>query len=133
VSVIDQAKEIAGLIKKIGDIELYRKIIELEGEIIELTRSKRELEDAKSDLEKQLTLKRSMIFKTPFYFQEADGIPFCPRCWEKENKTVHLLILPGGKDFQVANEAFCSACGGEWFKVTNGGWGFKPQRINYKA
>ena len=41
MSIINNAKEIADLIKKIGDVELYRKIIELEGEIIELTNSKK--------------------------------------------------------------------------------------------
>jgi hypothetical protein len=94
VSVIDQAKEIAGLIKKIGDIELYRKIVELEGEIIELTRSKHELEDTKSNLEKQLALKKSMVFKAPFFFQENDPVPFCSRCWEKENQLVHMNGFP---------------------------------------
>jgi hypothetical protein len=44
MSIINNVKEIADLVQKAGDIELYRKIIELEGELIELTRSNRELE-----------------------------------------------------------------------------------------
>ena len=35
MSIIDNAKEVATLIKKIGDVDLYRKIGELEGEIID--------------------------------------------------------------------------------------------------
>lgn len=58
MSVIDNIKEIAGLIKKVGDIELYRKIIELEGELIELTREKRNLEERVADLGKQLEISR---------------------------------------------------------------------------
>ena len=106
MSVIDQAKEIAGLIKKIGDIELYRKIVELEGEIIELTRSNRELEEAKGDLERQLALKKSMTFKAPFYFIDGDAVPFCPNCWEKYNLPVHMSGYPPNKPAAYD----CTAC-----------------------
>ena len=34
MSIIANAKEITELVKKLDDIELYRKIMELEGEII---------------------------------------------------------------------------------------------------
>ncbi len=43
MGITDNAEEIADLIKKVGDIELYRKIVELEGEIVDLTRQKRSL------------------------------------------------------------------------------------------
>jgi hypothetical protein len=36
MGIIENAKDIADLIKKAGDIELYRKICALEGEIIDL-------------------------------------------------------------------------------------------------
>ena len=97
MNVIDQAKELASLIKKIGDVELYRRIVELEGEIIELTRSKRELEESKRNLESQLALKKSISFESPFYFQEGDEIPICPRCWEKDDRLVHLTGCPPRK------------------------------------
>ena len=45
MGIIDSAKEIADLIKQVGDMELYRKIVELEGEIIELTRKARGYEE----------------------------------------------------------------------------------------
>ena len=38
MGIIDNAKELADLLKAAGNTELYRKIVELEGEIIELTR-----------------------------------------------------------------------------------------------
>ena len=36
MSIIDNVKEIANLVQKLGDMELNRKIVELEGEIIEI-------------------------------------------------------------------------------------------------
>ena len=38
MSVVEDVGKIAELIKKIGDIELYKKILTLETEVIELTR-----------------------------------------------------------------------------------------------
>jgi hypothetical protein len=91
MSIVSNAKEIADLVKKIGDIELYRKIVELEGEIIELTREKHTLEIRVDELSKTLASRGKMTFQEPFYFQEGDAVPFCPNCWESEYRTVHLI------------------------------------------
>jgi len=84
VDIVGSVKEIADLAKKYNDIEFYRKIVELESEIIELTRGKREAEQRIEELQGQLALKAKMTFKQPFYIQEGDKVPFCPRCFEKE-------------------------------------------------
>jgi len=91
MGIIDNAKEVAELIKKVGDIELYRKIVELEGEIIEQIRENRKLEERVAELEGQLNLKIKMVFGEPFYYQEGDKTPYCPRCWEAIKRAVHLF------------------------------------------
>lgn len=91
MSIISNAKEIADLIKKIGDIELYRKIVELEGEIIELTRTNHNLGLQLGALSKTLELKQKLSFKAPFYYAEDDPVPYCPKCWESESKAIHLV------------------------------------------
>src|SRR5437667_557533 len=60
MGILDSAKEIADLVKKIGDIELYRKIVELEGQLIELTREKREFEERCDRFEKQLAFSKTL-------------------------------------------------------------------------
>jgi hypothetical protein len=37
MSILDDAKELVSLVQKVGDRELYRKIVELEGEIVEMS------------------------------------------------------------------------------------------------
>jgi len=90
MSIISNAKEVADLVKKLGDIELYRKIVELEGEIIELTREKRELDDETARLKSLLDSSKEMKFNNPFYYAEGDNTPFCPRCWEVDKIQMHL-------------------------------------------
>lgn len=90
MSIIDNAKEIADLIKKIGDVELYRRIVELEGEIIELTRAKRHAEAKIERLEETLKQQEQMEFRKPLYFTSNDPNPYCPQCWEVNKVAVHL-------------------------------------------
>src|SRR5712691_10147460 len=92
MGVIENMKDIADLIKKAGDIELYRKIVESEGEVIELTRQNRRLEEKVHELEKTLDLQKKMVHKPPFYYQEGDPTPFCSPCWETKTLPVHLIF-----------------------------------------
>lgn len=90
MGIIDNAKELADLIKKAGDVDLYRKIVELEGEIVELTRKTRNQEEEIQKLKQLLATTEKMTFKKPFYFLEDDPYPHCPKCWEVEKVAVHV-------------------------------------------
>jgi hypothetical protein len=92
MSVIENMKDIADLIKKAGDVELYRKIVESEGEVIELTRANRRLEEKVVELENTLTLQKKMIHKPPFHFQDGDPTPFCSPCWETKKLALHVIF-----------------------------------------
>jgi hypothetical protein len=93
MGVIENMKDIADLIKKAGDIELYRKIVESEGAVIELTRENRELEERVGELEKTLAFRKQMSFKQPFWYQEGDETPFCPACYEAKDRAIHLTFV----------------------------------------
>ncbi len=92
MGIVENLKDAADLAKKIGDIELYRKIVHLEGEVMDLTRDKRQADQKIEELEGKLALQGKMTFKEPFYFQEGDNVPFCPRCFEKDKASVHLFL-----------------------------------------
>jgi hypothetical protein len=90
VSILDDIKTLADLVRKIGDMELNRRILSLEGEAIELIRGKRELETQVEDLKQALEFKETLEFVEPFYFKKGDNTPFCARCWETERAAIHL-------------------------------------------
>jgi hypothetical protein len=110
MDIIGNVKEIADLAKKYDDIEFYRKIVELEGEVIELTRQLRQAECKGEELEEKLTLKTRMKFEQPFYYQDGDSVPFCPRCYEAEIKAVHVVLIGQGErtrwDCPACNKMF---------------------------
>jgi hypothetical protein len=97
MSIITNAKELADLIKKLGDVDLYRKILDLEEEIIELTTENRSLKEQVQKLEEIKNIEEKMSFKRPFWFMDGDETPYCPKCWEGEKKNIHLIELFSGR------------------------------------
>jgi hypothetical protein len=107
MGVIENMKEVADLVQKIGDINLNRKIVNLEGEVLALTREKRHLEVKVEELERTLTLKNNLAFKEPFYYLEGDRTPYCPGCWEEKTAAVHLTF---SGDYDETVDWVCPVC-----------------------
>ena len=123
MSVTENMKEVADLIRKYNDIELNRKIVNLEGEVLDLTRDKRRLEARVEELEATLKLRRTLAFKEPFYWADGDRTPFCPSCWEAGDKAVHVTF---GHDNEEETRWDCPSCThmylvrkGSHFRATN--------------
>jgi len=91
MGAIDNVKEVAKLVKDLGNMELYRQILDLQGEIMELTQENREMQNRVHELEKTLNQVKQMKFQPPFYYIEGDPVPHCPRCWEVDRRAVHFL------------------------------------------
>ena len=90
MGVIENVGNIAELVKKIGDIELYKKILALETEVRELTRDKRRADDKVEELERMLTFSKELSFKAPFYYTKGDATPYRPGCWESKSIAIHV-------------------------------------------
>ena len=93
MGVVENLKEIADLVKKAGEIDLYKKISAAEDEVREVTREKRRLEDRLEELERALRFKEETVFKAPFcYLKEGDQTPYCPHCVEKSGHAIHVVL-----------------------------------------
>ena len=108
MGLIENFKEIADLVKKTGNIDLYKKIVELEAEVIELNRKNIELEKEVDQLRKDLSFREKLTFKKPFYYAEGDDTPYCPTCYEKDSRYIHL-DGPDSNSY-AGNPYFCRAC-----------------------
>jgi hypothetical protein len=117
VNVVAEVKEIADLVKKVGDIELYRRIVNLESEVMELTRRNRELEEA-------ISVAKEMRFKKPFWYADGEGDPYCPACWEGPKIRSHLL--PPHPDYNSNDSYVCPQCSRRYVPAT-GAVSMSPQ------
>jgi hypothetical protein len=90
VGAVENVKEVAELIKKFNDIELNRRILNLENEVLDLSRDKRRAEERAEQLERTLKFSKELKFKAPFYYAEGDSTPYCPGCWESKRMAIHV-------------------------------------------
>lgn len=114
MNAVERVKELALLIQKIGDIDLYRQIVELQSEVVELSTRNVKLEQKCSELETELGRKKRLHHEHSLYYAENDPIPFCPHCWETSEKLVHLfgpqpLSRSGGELWE------CHTCSNDYF------------------
>jgi hypothetical protein len=92
MTLLDDVQEIADLVDKSRQVELYKKILALDVKILELNREKLKAEDRNAELERLLAFKGKLHFKAPLYYLEGDNTPYCPSCWEGEGRAIHMTV-----------------------------------------
>lgn len=105
MGVVENMKDVADLVKKFNDIELNRRILNLENEVLDLSREKRRTEEKVEELERALKFKEELKFREPFYWREGDNAPYCPGCWESKRTAVHTTAHP-----MFQGQKLCPAC-----------------------
>lgn len=90
MGIIDNARELADLIKKIGDAELYSKIVDLKSQVVTLAGRNYEVEAELRDANAKLAQREQLKYREPYCWADGDDVPFCPTCWENGEKAIHL-------------------------------------------
>ncbi|MBI4688750.1 MAG: hypothetical protein HY754_00530 [Nitrospirae bacterium] len=103
MNIRDEIKSIARQIKKIGDVDLHKKIFDIQAEIsIVLEENKKLAEESNTlkeeidKLKEKLKIMKSIRLEDSVYWVatgskgEKEG-PFCPNCWG----TKEILVLMG--------------------------------------
>jgi hypothetical protein len=107
-------KALLDLLPKKENPEILSKITSLNGEIIKaqqevfsLIDENRQLKSKIDELEKEVNTIHEMEFKHGIYWREGEGIndrgPFCPTCYDKDRKTIHLKEWGKGYLCNVCN------------------------------
>ena len=98
MDILDNAKDIYALIKKLGNQDLLEKMADLRDQILELREENRSL---KEKLSVQETY--DMYFKNNMYWDanKKDG-PYCSKCWDDNKKAIRLQ--------KQNDEYYCPVC-----------------------
>src|SRR6266436_6655186 len=94
MSVVENMKDVADLVKKFNDIELNRRILNLETEVLDLSRDKRRAEEKVEELLRALKFSKELVLRDGFYWAEGDTTGFCTACWDAKHLAVHVTRLP---------------------------------------
>ena len=92
------------LVQQIDNIDLYRRILDLQGEAIELTEELKKKDEIIAQLKDALDLKGKFIYKDSAYYitDENDKIidgPFCAKCFDVDH--VKCRLVADNKEPQI--------------------------------
>lgn len=104
MGIIDNIKDIAGIVQKADNIELYGKIIGLQGDIMKMMEDMNQIKDENKSLIKLQDISEKMVFKDPYWYYNNEKIPSCPKCWDGDKTLSHLVSIAG-------DSLHCSSCG----------------------
>jgi hypothetical protein len=107
MSILDNVKSVADTVHEIKNLELYARVLGIQGDIMELLEKNKQLTADIEELQGKLDLTAKMTFKQPFYYQEGDETPFCPACWEGHKKAIHLFV---GVTTNSKTRSDCPSC-----------------------
>ena len=98
MDILDNAKDLYSLIKKLGNQDLLEKMTDLRDEIFNLREENRNLKEQLIEHKKY-----DMHFEHNVYWNsnQNDG-PYCSKCWDENKKAIRLQICDG--------EYYCPVC-----------------------
>jgi ribosomal protein S27AE len=120
MGIYENFKEVVSIVQKLDNIELYRKILDLQGEAQRLMSETlrkddeiRQLHARIDELEEVVRFKAKLVEINGFYFElDQSGIPnghpFCPKCWEVNRTPVHIHQM--GHLLQERTKSVCPNC-----------------------
>ena len=110
---IPSLQEIVDLIKKGADLEAQEKIMELCDACVSFREESLALRERVKELEQKLSQKDKVIFETGTYWVEGQEIrdgPYCPACYDSNDKLIRLQHWPESDDGMVSERYLCPIC-----------------------
>ena len=95
MGLLDNIKSIASTVQKIGNIELYRQILDLQSEAMGLLEQKAALEEENRSLREKLQVRSELKFEHNAYWRRdpesgSEEGPYCSNCWDTRQSLVRL-------------------------------------------
>ena len=109
--ILGQAKEIAELVRKYNNMELYQKIVDLRDEIYKISEENLSLKERVKELERQQDISAELARDGNVYYRAVEGGkkigPYCMACWDADRKLVNLIL---GNDAYGNGTIKCGRC-----------------------
>ena len=94
MSLIETTKTVYDLAKKGATVELQEQVMQLREEALELQEENLELRKENLNLKKKIESQESLKFERKVYFRDGDKVPFCPYCYDRHRRLIHLTGPP---------------------------------------
>ena len=95
MDLLERITEVVRIAEQLRDVELKRKLTDVQIECVELAQENARLREKVSRLEMAATTSHEMVFRDNVYWmRHGDGTvegPYCPKCWGGEGKAVPMM------------------------------------------
>lgn len=110
MELVNEVREVVELVEAMGDLALYKRVLDVERHALDLTNENFELQRQIKLLQEQATSRSQLVLKAPgkYYHLREDGTeegPVCPSCYDEKGLVIGLACAgPSG------SVDYCRAC-----------------------
>jgi hypothetical protein len=94
MAILDTIKEVASIAQQIDNLELVKRIMELQQQVFAQQDENRALIEEVRTLRAKLETRDQLAFRKNAYWRGEEG-PFCSRCFDAEGLVVRLIVQQG--------------------------------------
>jgi hypothetical protein len=94
MGVIDTVKEMGTLIQKLDNLDLLKRMVELQEQVSTLVTENRDVRDENRVLRDRLSTRDQMAFRDNAYWKGEEG-PYCLCCFDAEGLAMRMLVGKG--------------------------------------
>jgi len=94
MGVIETVKDIAVLVQKLDNMELVKRLVELQEQVYAVVTESRDVKEQNRNLQERLNTREQLTFRKNAYYRGEDG-PFCSRCYDADGLLVRLHAQSG--------------------------------------
>ncbi len=107
---LDNVRSIVELTQKFGDVDLKRRIVDLEDQVAALARERRVLAEGNEGLKRELAIRVKTSFRNPYWYAEGNDVPLCPKCYESSEYKLRIHLTHPARPFNGGNQRHCKNC-----------------------
>lgn len=93
MGIVDNFKDILKVAESVNNLELYKKLSELQTRVMEVEEENRRLKEQVRQLNEQRSIGENLQHDGERYWLDRDGKrdgPFCPTCWDVDAMLVRM-------------------------------------------
>ena len=107
---LDNVRSLVQLTQKFGDVELKRRIVDLEDQVAELARERRLLAEENEELKRERDARAKTVFINPYWYEEGQEVPLCPKCYESSGYKLRIHLSHPAEPWNGRMRRYCSNC-----------------------
>jgi len=100
MGLYDEIKDVAKVIQKVDNIDLYKQLLDLSSQALELQNEVAKLQQENANLTKRLEIEDDIERSEKLFItrkSDSTKIKYCSHCWDADRKLIQIDSFDSGK------------------------------------